>query len=163
MIEIEADYDGEPFTFESFSLNEKNKPEIQKLFNVIVKVWNEKKENYTLRCKSIVYEILAKASLHQEKVYTPKSMASILEPAEQYISTHLSDPNISNKHLASLCSISVVYFRKLFERTHGVSPIKYLKTLHIKKAKSAFLRPITSTAFVIPINTKKNAFAYFAK
>ena len=37
--------------------------------------------------------------------------------------------------LAQISSLSVVYFRKLFTETLGVSPIAYVNKLRIKKAK----------------------------
>lgn len=160
MIELVADYFGEPFSFLTFKLNEKNRLEVHKLFSNINRRWKERKEAYMLRCKSSIYDILARASMHQEKIYTPKSMGKILQPAVDYMTLHLGDVTISNKDLAALCNVSVVYFRKLFERLYGVSPIKYLRMLRIEKAKELLVSDYLSISDIAAMTGFNTIFTF---
>ncbi len=160
MIEIVADYSGNPFSLLAFKLNEKNRLEVHRLFSNINRRWKERKEAYMLRCKSTIYDILAHASMNQEKIYTPKSMAKILQPAVDYMTVHLGDVTISNKDLAALCNISVVYFRKLFERLYGVSPIKYLRMLRIEKAKELLVSDYLSISDIASMTGFNTIFTF---
>ena len=71
--------------------------------------------------------------------YVPKEKKQLLLPALRYIQSHYHDPDITNDHLAALCGISTVYFRKSFENTYGTSPIRYLNHYRIQKAKDLLL------------------------
>ena len=54
--------------------------------------------------------------------------------------------NIKNDELASLCRLSVVYFRKLFTEVTGTSPIAYIQETRIKKAKEMLKSDYNSIA-----------------
>ena len=57
-----------------------------------------------------------------------------IAPAVEYIRKNFTE-RITGERLAALCGISTVYLRKLFSRITGQSPIGYLHTLRIAKAK----------------------------
>lgn len=160
MIELVADYDGPPFSFLTFKLNEKNRLEAYKFFNKISRYWKEKKEAYALRCKATVYGILACVSTHQEKAYVPKSTVKLLQPAIDYMTMHMSDSSISNKDLAYLCNISTVYFRKLFEKIYGISPIKYLRMVRIEKAKELLASDYLSISHVASVTGFNSIYSF---
>lgn len=67
--------------------------------------------------------------------YVPREKKQLLQPAAQYMLEHYHDQSITNDYLAGLCGISTVYFRKCFENTYGVPPIRYLHNYRIQKAK----------------------------
>ncbi len=160
MVEIVADYPGPAFSFMAFKLNEKNSLEAHKLFNSINRRWKERKEGYMYRCKSDIYKIFATATANQEKIYTPKSMAKVLQPAIDYMTLNLADATISNQDLATLCNVSVVYFRKLFDRLYGVSPIKYLRMLRIEKAKELLVSDYLSISDIASMTGFNTIFTF---
>ena len=69
MIEFDGTLQNEEFGIMSFHLNKKNSQEILKLFKNIAYIWNNKKDNYYLKCKSIFYEISYLASLKNNYDY----------------------------------------------------------------------------------------------
>ena len=71
-----------------------------------------------------------------DKVFQNQSYPNdLLHPAIRYMEEHLSDPNLSNSHLANAVSLSEVYFRKLFTQEYGISPRQYIIDLRIKMAQ----------------------------
>lgn len=159
-IELVADYDGPSFSFMEFKLNEKNRLEAYKFFNRINRYWKEKKEAYPLKCKAMAYEILSCISTNQEKSYVPKSKMKLLQPAVDHMTMHMADPSISNEELASLCNISVVYFRKLFEKTYGISPIRFLKMIRIEKAKELLASDYLSISHVASVTGFNSIYSF---
>ncbi len=79
-----------------------------------------------------------------EDIYVPKYMIKSIEPAMKYMLNNYDDIDISNESLAKLCSISVVYFRKLFYKIYKVAPIKYLKKIRLDKAKELLIGDFSS-------------------
>ena len=67
--------------------------------------------------------------------YLPKTKQIILQPAVEYIHKHYTEELIDVQKLSALCGISYDYLRQLFEKFYGVSPIKYINGLKLKRAK----------------------------
>ena len=86
-----------------------------------------------------LYGILLFLTRAANKKYAPRDQRGLLTPAMDYLLEHYSDPRITNDLLAGRCGISTVYFRKLFEKVYGTSPIRYLHHLRIEKAKGMLL------------------------
>ncbi len=80
------------------------------------------------------YDIILKLASSQAKEYRPSSLQSKIKNAEDYIAKNYSK-NITNDDLAAMCNISTVYFRKIFTQVYGISPISYIHSIRIKKAK----------------------------
>lgn len=144
MIEFDADFDNQLFDFYPIQLNIQNEQEIAKLFTIMANIWNSKKKNYILKCKSLFYEIISKAMTNFEDIYVPKYMIKSIEPAMKYMLSNYDDIDISNESLAKLCGISVVYFRKLFYKIYKVAPFKYLKKIRLDKAKELLIGDFSS-------------------
>ena len=70
----------------------------------------------------------------QRRSYADTNQRKKIAPALDYISKNYNAA-IKNEALAALCGISTVYFRKLFLRITGTSPITYVHNLRIAKAK----------------------------
>lgn len=81
-----------------------------------------------------VYSILLSVLESEAKSYSPSKKQQKIAPALEYISLHYTE-RITNDALASVSSISTVYFRKLFSEIMGVSPITYINNFKISKAK----------------------------
>ena len=93
-----------------------------------------KNSMYQIECIRDLYNIFLKLSETQAKKYVPGDKVKKLSPAIEFISNNL-DKTIKNEDLASTLGVSTVYFRKLFTEVYGVSPMTYVKSLRIKKAK----------------------------
>lgn len=87
-------------------------------------------------------------------------MAKVLQPAIDYMTLNLADATISNQDLATLCNVSVVYFRKLFDRLYGVSPIKYLRMLRIEKAKELLVSDYLSISDIASMTGFNTIFTF---
>jgi len=85
--------------------------------------------NNNLKMKSIFYDILSR--LFSEGI----TDESILSPAIRYIQNNYSDTSINNRHLASICNVSEVYFRRLFKEQLNTTPKQYILEIRIKRAK----------------------------
>ncbi len=85
-----------------------------------------------------VYSIIINLLSSSEKKYTPSLKQQKIYPAIEYIAKNYNK-EIKNDYLASLVGISTVYFRKLFSEIYMTSPIAYVHSLRISKAKEMLL------------------------
>ena len=83
---------------------------------------------------SILLLALQSSVQSQTQAYIPKDKQAKIAPALDYILKHYTQ-SIKNEDLAARTGLSTVYFRKLFTALVGVSPITYIHSLRIKKAK----------------------------
>lgn len=133
--EIQADFD-----FFEFPLSEAVSRELSTMFLNVANLWDLKKDNYLLKCKALFYRILDKATTSEKtSSYLPSTYRHMMEPVIDYIRIHYADKNITNESLAALAGTSTVYFRKVFTRVYGESPIRYLRAVRIKKAKELLI------------------------
>lgn len=95
---------------------------------------NLRAPDYRLEQMRAVYSILLLLLGTQKKSYADVGKRQKISPALEYISKNYS-AHINNDALAALCGISTVYFRKLFLRLTGKSPLTYVHELRIAKAK----------------------------
>ena len=56
-----------------------------------------------------------------------------VEPALQFISEHFA-LDIRVEEMAAACALSESYFRKLFEKTMGMTPVEYLNRFRVNRA-----------------------------
>ena len=101
-----------------------------------------------LTCMHRVYGLLLQLLTPSQKEYVPKQKQLLIQPAVDHISQRYFDTQISNDSLAALCGISTVYFRKAFEAVHGMSPIRYLHSLRMQRAKDILSSDYDSIAQV---------------
>lgn len=84
-------------------------------------------ENRT-KMMSVFYDILYRLS-------TESSVHYLILPAIRYIESNYQNPKLSNADLAEQCSISEVYFRKIFTETYKTTPKQFIVDIRINKAK----------------------------
>ena len=124
-----------PTAFPAFKFKVKNSNLFLPLFQMATKVWKAKKSAFEIKCKSILYDIIFEMVKEYESEYMAKNTFELLNPAIEYIHKEYSNDNINISNLAKLCGISETYFRRIFFKCFGVSPIKYINTLKISRAK----------------------------
>ena len=110
-----------------------NKDKICNLFSSVYKIWSEKKENYYYQCTGELYKIISLFSLDHNNGFSDK--CPILAPAMTYIHEHLYSPELSLEEACKKAHISRVYFNKLFFKEYQMTPIYYINSLRIKRAK----------------------------
>ena len=60
---------------------------------------------------------------------------NLLGIAMDYLEQHYGDPRLCNSMLAEMVGISEVYFRRIFQKTYGVTPKQYILDIRMRRAK----------------------------
>ena len=88
------------------------------------------------KCLSVFYDFLSYLARLEHLSSLDKHKHYIIEPAIEYLKTHLFNSNLKIDNLAKLCCISDTYFRKLFVSKFSVSPQDYVINKRITHAKA---------------------------
>jgi len=116
----------------------KNMNELKPLFVKIYNVWNEKKPGYYAKSMSILYEITEKIKRHNDRYYT-NCQAQKIFPSYEYAVKHFCDHNFDYTKMCSESKLSYDYFKELFIKQYGMSPVKYITKLRIEKAQELLI------------------------
>lgn len=81
------------------------------------------------KCMSILYDILSDLAADST------SCNPIVTEAVRFIDQNYTDPTLTIATIAENCSISEVYFRRLFKEVFQIPPKQYLQDLRLRKAK----------------------------
>ena len=82
-----------------------------------------------------LYEAILLLAATGERAYVPSKALERLRPAIEEIERGLGDPSLDVAHLAALCGMSEVYFRRLFLSAYAASPKEYIIEKRIEYAK----------------------------
>jgi len=118
--------------FEPFAFKIKNLNTYLESFKNSQKIWDKKATGYFSKVKSELYNIIYNM---QSEYVIPYSNSSVIQPAIDYIHSNYYKKNISVVHLSSLCDISVVHLRNCFIKAFAASPVKYINSLKLTRAK----------------------------
>lgn len=124
---------------------QKNQGKLLQLFMDANALFPNKPAGWELKLKSIIYEslhILFETYYNENQTNIPPDMVKI----SHYIDKHLYDKNISIKELADTIHISNVHLSRVFSKTFGMPPKKYI----IERKLEAVASMLTHTA--MPIN-----------
>ena len=121
--------------FSPFSMKAKNAMAVTEIFQRMKNVWEYKKSGYMARCKSELFSLIYTLQKEFHLDYIPKSKIKMIEKAVDYIHKNYSSVPISIDELSKMCEISPEYFRKIFKSVYGTSPVAYINTLKITRAK----------------------------
>lgn len=119
-------------TFEPFAFKIKNFTTCLESFKYARRMWDKKTTGYFSKVKSELYNVIYQM---QSEYIIPYSNISTIKPAIDYIHSNYYKGNISISHLASICDISVVHLRNCFIKAYALSPIKYINSLKLMRAK----------------------------
>ena len=102
-------------------------------FNELHSRWISNIYGRYYECQSIINKILYKADIESicSKMITVKDT---LPGALEYIQENFTSSDMTIDILADLCGISNTYFRKIFEKEFGISPLKYINNLRLHYA-----------------------------
>ena len=117
-----------------FSFNVKNGEVYLKTIKKMEVNRTLKKTAYSLDELSALYSLLSSLIKTSVQKYVPSDKERKILPAVKYIAQNY-DKGICNGELAEVTGLSAVYFRKLFKEVTGVSPIRYVHLIKMKKAE----------------------------
>ena len=109
-----------------FSMSVRNYEAVLKDFRDASRKWKQQSDTSHVFIRRCLYDILLEIQNEYKKSYLPDAKLEIIGPAVKKISSDFTDPEISVASLAALCSVSEVYFRKIFLAKFGVSPREYI-------------------------------------
>lgn len=121
--------------YSPFVMHATNVDKILNSYKTAEKAWTRAKEGREYCVIGELYKILYEMKKADSLPYLPEKRQAILQPAIDYIHKNYTSELISAQYLSELCSVSYDYFRRLFEKFYGTSPIKYINALKIKRAK----------------------------
>ncbi len=93
-----------------------------------------KKVSYMLDELKDLYGLISFLLKTADSTYVPSEKKQKIIPAIEYIAENCNK-SIRNEELAAVTGLSTVYFRKLFKEVMGISPIRYIKSVKMKKAQ----------------------------
>lgn len=125
----------ESISFKPFSLHIKNSSLFLELFREAEKTFTAKRDGFEIKCKSLLYSIIYQMISERNSAYADTGTKKIILPAIEYIHAEYAENDISVEQLAEMCGITPAYFRRIFLKCFGVSPIKYINNLKISRAK----------------------------
>lgn len=106
-------------------------------------------ESFATECykkieRSGAQAILAQLYLLAQALFEKKGSKGPVEKAMQYMSENYADPTLTVKDIATVCYVSEIYLRKLFERERGTTPFRALTDIRMERAHALALekRPI---------------------
>lgn len=123
--------DPEPrlYSLENFS-------EANFFYNYFTDYWNFGNQSEKYKCISAFYSLLSYLSHIEHLDYADKKKLKIIEPAVNYLKSHMFDCSLKIDCLHSLCGVSDTYFRKIFISNYGMSPRQYVQSIRMNQAKS---------------------------
>ncbi|MEO3990934.1 helix-turn-helix domain-containing protein [Pseudocitrobacter cyperus] len=80
----------------------------------------------------------------------PNSHSTLFYTAQEYINTHLANPELSLQECAQKCGISPRYLQKLFQE-QGTTVSKWIQQQRMEKYKQALVNPLLTTKNITQI------------
>jgi AraC-like DNA-binding protein len=136
----------------------KRTPLFESLFSSLYEIWQAKLPGYYFSALSVFYRILYE--LRQEDEKNSEDYNKI-KPACDYIHIHYDDPELNVPALAGKCFMSDTYFRKLFLKVYGTTPLSYINYLRMEKAK-VLLSEFNTTVDYVALKSGFTDVKYFS-
>lgn len=128
-------------SFEPFAFKIKSIDSYLESFKSSQRLWEKKKPGYNARVKSELYSIIYNM---QSEFCIPYSNSSVIQPAIDYIHSNYYKESISISYLAAICNITTVHLSNCFTKQFGISPVKYISRLKMKRAQELLLSQLYS-------------------
>lgn len=124
-----------PFECEPFTMTPRRSQFFLDTFREANKLSRLTQAGSYMNLKSKLCSVISAIQHEYALGYISGSNYSVIIPAIEMIhQTYMSDtPSVSE--LARLCSVSPEYFRMLFKKKYGTSPVKYINSLRLAHAK----------------------------
>ena len=122
----------EGVSFAPFAFTVKNSGAVLESFRAAQKIWAKKTPGFHAKVKSELFSILYQM---QTEYSIPYSRSDLIRPAVDFIHANYDKKPISVEELARLCGVSTVHLRNTFIKTFATSPVRYINSLKITRAK----------------------------
>ncbi len=96
-------------------------------------LWRRKAPGYPYACTALLYGLIAKTGAISTE--TAPAAHSLLAPAIAYFNAQFSDAGLSIAEGCRRCHISRVYLNRLFRQQLHTTPVQYIRSLRIQKAR----------------------------
>ena len=143
---------------ELIAFRPKRKPLFINLFNSLYEIWQAKRPGYYFSALSVFYKILCE--LQQEDNENSEDYNKIKSACE-YIHNHYDNTELSVIDLANKCFLSDTYFRKIFIKVYGTTPLAYINSLRLERAK-ALLSELNSSIEQVALKSGFSDVKYFS-
>ena len=115
-----------------FSVRVRDMAAMRAMFAEAERCWKRKRDGDLLRCRSLLYGIFSRLQAEQALGY---GQLDRIRPAVDRIRERFADEKLTVASLAAQCGITPEYFRALFRRQFGQSPLKYINALRVERAE----------------------------
>ncbi|MBE7019994.1 MAG: helix-turn-helix domain-containing protein [Ruminococcaceae bacterium] len=133
-----------------------------KKFETLFTRWNNKKGQYILECKAMIYSLMAELLSEQEFINRSDKKYELLSKATTYIDNNISNPYFSIGELLTFLNVSDTYFRRIFKERYNVVPVKYISDLRMTTAED-YLKNSDMSIRKISETTGFSDISYFSK
>ena len=86
------------------------------------------------KCTAVFYNLLSFLAKKESAQYAHTKHMNVIEPAMEYLKSHLFDCDLRVGELCRLCGVSDVYFRRIFKGSFGVTPQEYVTNKRMTQA-----------------------------
>lgn len=135
----------EPFLCEPFIYTPKDAGAFLNFFKEAEKTTRLAQSGSGMMCKSILCRIISAMQREYSLGYISGDNRTVIMPAVERIHQCYTENTPSVPELAYLCGVSPEYFRMLFKKRYGTSPVKYINNLRLARAKEL----LSSEAYTI--------------
>ena len=106
------------------------------IINQFVDSWNFGTMADRYKCIAHLYDLLSYISNYNNLEYMEKKKFKLIDPALNYLKSHIYDSTLKADDLAAICGISNTYFREIFALRFGSSPKNYITEKRMSRAKA---------------------------
>ncbi len=124
----------EQISFEPFVFRLKNGVDALAAFRTAEKTWKAKNRGYMMKCKEMLYHVICQMHSEYHATYLTRSKREMIAPALARIHEGYTTEPLRISELSALCKMTPEYFRALFRKFYGVSPLKYINDLKLSHA-----------------------------
>jgi AraC-like DNA-binding protein len=108
------------------------------LFHELNQVWTGKRNGFSVKCRSILMDILYRVIREQDRTVYGSSRYNAIETTANHILQHYAD-SFSIEELARLAGLSPSHFRLLFKKIMGMTTVQYQNHIRVGKARDLLL------------------------
>lgn len=98
--------------------------------------WNFGTTADKYKCLSVIYDLMSHIYSNERMKDTERMKCDLIDPATEYLKSHLYDSNLKVEKLHRICGISDTYFRRIFTSVFHMTPQNYILTKRMAYAKS---------------------------
>lgn len=148
--------------FENQIFSSKGITMLENRFEALYQLWCMGDFADKIYCKSVIYDIYSEIVKSTLKKYISPDKRYKIEEITEYISKNIADESLSIEGLSRMYDISEVHFRRIFACVYHTSPIKFITSLRLKKAKELLVCGDIPISEISRICGFKNPY-YFSK